>query len=215
MTQIDALWSVSVACIVLSAIAVYSYHRGLIHCLINSYRWENYDFVVEGTTTFLTDKEKLMVAISSLLVAFFILEIMLAATLVRSTTLASLQPSSEHKVSITRSFLGPQTILNYFENHCEKLLSKKENPKRFKAGAASVEIKQALSSDWLTYPGKKIVHPVTSRKQSEKRIWWRVTWVYLYFSSHICKHDKSNMINRNYPIRLGTCKLWRRKIWRI
>ena len=96
-----------------------------------------------------------MVAISSLLVAFFILEIMLAATLVRSTTLASLQPSSEHEVSITRSFLGPQTILNYFENHCEKLLSKKKNPKRFKAGAASVEIKQTLSSDWLTYPGKK------------------------------------------------------------
>ena len=155
MTQIDALWSVSVACIVLCAIAVYSYHWGLIHCLINTYRWENYDFVVEGTTSFLTDKEKLMVAISSLLVAFFILEIMLAATLVRSTTLASLQPSSEHEVSITRSFLGPQTILNYFENHCEKLLSKKKNPKRFKAGAASVEIKQILSSDWLTYPGKK------------------------------------------------------------
>ena len=155
MTQIDALWSVSVACIVLSAIAVYSYHWGLIHCLINTYRWENYDFVVEGTTTFLTDKEKLMVAISSLLVAFFILEIMLAATLVRSTTLASLQPSSEHEVSITRSFLGPQTILNYFENHREKLLSKKKNLKRFKAGAASVEIKQTLSSDWLTYPGKK------------------------------------------------------------
>ena len=113
-----------------------------------------------------------MVAISSLLVAFFILEIMLAAALVRSTTLASLQPSSEHEVSITRSFLGPQTILNYFENHREKLLSKKKNLKRFKAGAASVEIKQTLSSDWLTYPGKKkIGHPVTSRKQSEKRIW--------------------------------------------
>ena len=155
MTQIDALWSVSVACIVLCAIAVYSYHWGLIHCLINTYRWENYDFVVEGTTSFLTDKEKLMVAISSLLVAFFILEIMLAATLVRSTTLASLQPSSEHEVSITRSFLGPQTILNYFENHREKLLSKKKNLKRFKTGAASVEIKQTLSSDWLTYPGKK------------------------------------------------------------
>ena len=52
----------------------------------------------------MTDKEKLMVAISSLLVAFFILEIMLAATLDRSTTLASLKPSSEHEVSITRSF---------------------------------------------------------------------------------------------------------------
>ena len=131
MTQIDALWSVSVACIVLSAIAVYSYHQGLIHCLINTYRWESYDFVVEGTTTFLTDKEKLMVAISSLLVAFFILEIMLAATLVRSTTLASLQPSSGHEVSITRSFLGPQTILNYFENHREKTSFKEEKSQTF------------------------------------------------------------------------------------
>ena len=72
-----------------------------------------------------------MVAISSLLVAFFILEIMLAATLVRSTTLASLQPSSGHEVSITRSFLGPQTILNYFENHREKTSFKKEKSQTF------------------------------------------------------------------------------------
>ncbi|CAH3157224.1 unnamed protein product [Pocillopora meandrina] len=113
---IDALWSVSVACIVLSAIAVYSYHRGLIHCLINTYRWENYDFVVEGTTTFLTDKEKLMVAISSLLVAFFILEIMLAATLVRSTTLASLQPPSEHELHCIHP---PRGRSNTIQSECE------------------------------------------------------------------------------------------------
>lgn len=113
---IDALWSVSVACIVLCAIAVYSYHWGLIHCLINTYRWENYDFVVEGTTSFLTDKEKLMVAISSLLVAFFILEIMLAATLVRSTTLASLQPSSEHELHCIHP---PRGRSNTIQSKCE------------------------------------------------------------------------------------------------
>ena len=104
MTQIDALWSVSVACIILSAIAVYNYHRDLIRVLIPTYPRDNYGFVKEGIATFLNDEEKLMVAVSSLLEVFFILEIMLAATLVRSTSLASLQPPSEHEVGITREF---------------------------------------------------------------------------------------------------------------
>nr|XP_058940584.1 uncharacterized protein LOC131768898 [Pocillopora verrucosa] len=113
---IDALWSVSVACIILSAIAVYSYHRDLILVLIPTYPRDNYGFVKEGIATFLNDEEKLMVAVSSLLVVFFILEIMLAATLVRSTTLASLQPPSEHELHCIHP---PRGRSNTIQSECE------------------------------------------------------------------------------------------------
>lgn len=113
---IDALWSVSVACIALSVMAAYSYHQGMIRVLTHAHQLYLCYFVEEGITISLTNEEKLKVATSSLLVFFFIMEIMLAAALVRSTTLASLQPPPEYEL---HRFHLPRGSSNTLQSECE------------------------------------------------------------------------------------------------
>ncbi|XP_022805864.1 uncharacterized protein LOC111343003 isoform X2 [Stylophora pistillata] len=113
---IDALWSVSVACIALSVMAVYSYHEGMILLLTCAYPRDLCYFVEEGITISLTNEEKLKVATSSLLVIFFIMEIMVGAALVRGTTLASLQPPPDYEL---HCFHPPSGRSNTLQSECE------------------------------------------------------------------------------------------------
>ena len=97
------MWSVSVACILLSAVAIYSYHYGLTKFLYFKYGMQEGGlFVGKVVKIDLIDKEKRMVAISSLIILFFILEIVLAATILRSTTVASNLPQPEYEVGTKR-----------------------------------------------------------------------------------------------------------------
>ena len=97
----DALWSVSVACILLSLVAIYIYHSGVAWLLYLKYWNQNMVlFVVDERVKInFTDKEKTMLAISSLIIIVFILEIILAAAIARSSATDS-HPKQAFEVRI-------------------------------------------------------------------------------------------------------------------
>ena len=104
--KITATWSVSVACILFSAMTVYTYH--LWGCrLVLLYKhaaedsFDSFPFVKKDTKLEYTDEEKNALAVFILVIIFSIIEIVLAAAIAKTSSAShqtpeTVQPSPVH-----------------------------------------------------------------------------------------------------------------------
>ena len=88
--KVTATWSVSLACIMYSAMTVFVYHQWGIDLLLffkhqaeNSF--DSSDFVKKGTKLEYTDEEKIALAVFILISIFSIIEIILAAAIAKTS----------------------------------------------------------------------------------------------------------------------------------
>ena len=105
LSQITAIWSVSVACILFSAMTVYIYHHFGCRVILlykhvdeDSFDSFTYPFVKKDTKPEYMDKEKNALAVFILVIIFSIIEIILAAAIAKTSTAShqtpqTLQPS--------------------------------------------------------------------------------------------------------------------------